>query len=387
MKKHIVLYASLCLVFCGCITKYEATDIEAAADILVVEGIITDDESTITLSQSINLMEEGYYTPIYIDNANVSVECDDGTQWQAEPYTPPPYSSSWSRNGQYTIKTGQLNSDRKYRLKIEINEIDYNSSNRIVGPGFPIYTTKTYEYFSDFSYPIQTPEIDSVFWTKRGKGQPVNIHIATHSSDNQVMHYRWSYKEDWEINSDYNLLHSGYPYYCWNSYISKDLLLGSAEKTVFGQVTDKFFETSPSDRRFSVLYRIDVKQNAISKRAYDYLANIKKNAENIGSIFAPVPSELRGNITCTTDPSRPVIGYIDISSTTQTTRYISKSDNLYESDSNCRIISEEILSEMFDGRIPDYYVKISEGYYIEVKCVNCTFYGTTLKPDDWPNGY
>ena len=334
-----------CLILSGCLTDYETTSIEEMTDILVVEGIITDDESTITLSRSMNLTEREYWFPIYVDNANVYVECDDGTQWQSEPY---------NLNGLYTIKTGQLNLDSRYRLKIEIDN---------------------YEYVSDFSYPIKTPEIDSVFWMKRGQGQPVMIHVATHSPDHEVLYYRWSYKEDWEINSDYNLS-AYYPYYCWNSANSMDILLGSSKITVFGQLIEKIIEIPPSSKRLSGLYRITLKQNAISKQAYDYFANIKNNTENMGSIFAPVPSELEGNIACITDPGRPVIGYIVISSTTQKIRYISKSDNVYERAPQCE-------PTLIFGEIPSGYVNVGNGY-VFVNCVDCTYWGTTQKPDDWP---
>ena len=69
--------------FCGCIDEYKAKGIKEATDILVVEGVITDYESIITLSRSANISEE--HTSLnYVDNAQVYVECDDGTQWSAE---------------------------------------------------------------------------------------------------------------------------------------------------------------------------------------------------------------------------------------------------------------------------------------------------------------
>jgi len=395
-----ILNCLFCLILCGCITEYEATGIDEIADILVVEGIITDDETTITLSRSMNLSggflkySSSSYYPYpsynYVDNARVYIECDDGTQWEAETF------DGWwvARNGKYTIKTGTLHQDRKYCLKIEIEENDGDCiPDGSWGWSCP---TKIYEYCSEFSYPIRTPEIDSIFWIKRGRGQPVMIHVATNSQDNKVLYYRWSYNEDWEIISDVYL--ENYPYYCWNTAKSNEILLGSAEKTIFGKLTDKVTEISPSNRKLSVLYRIDVKQNAISKRAYDYFANIKKNSQQSGSIFAPTPSELRGNITCTTDPGRPVIGYIDISSTTHKRRYIAQQDNVYERPhSNCDTISKASLCEErgLEGRDCFEFDPLEYGYviyeysdqilYMEAKCVDCTLNGGTLqKPDDWP---
>ena len=362
------LGVGLLYLLCGCITKYEAKGIDETADILVVEGIITDEESTITLSRSIGLTE-GNAGNYFVNNARVYVECDDETRWQAEPYI----FDEWApQNGRYTIKTGQLNMERTYRLKIEIDELPAQTS----------------ECCSDYSCPIQTPEIDSVFWMKRGQGQPVMIHVATHSPDNDVLYYRWSYQEDWEINSE--IMVDNYPYYCWNVSKSKDILVGSAEKTVFGRITDKLTEISPRDRRFSVLYQIDVKQNAISKRAYDYFANIKKNAQQTGSIFAPTPSELRGNIICTTDPDKPVIGYMDVSTTSQKRRYIWPREVYERPSSNCPFYTSEELYDTYGDDIAanpesfwENWVDVL-GSYVSITCVDCTWHGTTQKPDDWP---
>ena len=359
MKPKYILFI-LCISLLGysCITKYEAKGIDKVGDILVVDGIITDDETIIMLSRSVNLTDEdfGYY--YFVDNAEVYVECDDGTRWQAEPY----YDYWISRNGRYIIKTGKLNLACQYRLKIEIGELEYSS---------------------DYSHPIETPEIDSIFYVKRGKGQPIMMYVDTHSPKNENLYYRWSYREDWEVNAEVYV--NGYPYNCWNSSRSMDVLLGSGEKTVYGQLADILTEISPSDRRLSALYRIIVKQNSISKRSHDYYANIKKNSQQSGSIFAPVPSELRGNITCTTDPEKPVIGYVDVSTTTKKQRLISRADMLFENPLRCMILDREYVLAMNGGRIPDNYVPYGSGSYVERICVDCTLLGGFLqKPDEWP---
>ena len=344
----------LVALLCGCITKYNPTGIDEIADILVVDGVITDDETIITLSHSVNLTEAQSVSTYYIDHAMVYVVCDDGTQWEAEPQ----WEGAKERNGRYLIKNGMLNTGRKYSLRIGIGEFDY---------------------ISDYSYPIITPEIDSVFWMKTGRGQPVMIHVATQSTDGNAMYCRWRYKEDWEINSEIPLI--GYPYFCWNTGNSREMLLGSSEKTVFGRITDVVAEILPSNRKLAVMYRIDVRQNAISKRGYDYYENIRINAKQIGSIFAPIPSELRGNITCTTDPGRPVIGYVDVSSTTQSRMYIPRSANVYERrfSTDCEPFVLETKPD------DDTYAVEFEGGYLWRDCVDCTRFGTEQKPDDWPD--
>ena len=383
MKTNAILWI-VCSSFIlgGCITDFNPKGIDGQADMLVVEGIITDDESMFTLSKSLQLtVEENDADSYRINFAKVYVECDDGTSWQSD--------SDTGDNGRYTVKTGPLNPARKYRLKIEIEEPDCNG-NQLPCP------VKTFEYVTGFSAPIQTPAIDSVFWRKRDRGHPVMIYVATHAPDNSVMYCRWSYREDWQINSEY--ISPDYPYICWNMANSNDLLLGSAEKTVYGQLTGMLTEKSPSERRFSVLYRIDVTQNAISKQAYDYFANVRKNVRQTGGIFAPIPSEIRGNITCTTDPDRPVIGYVEVSTTAGERLYISNQEVYEPPFSTCRLLNRAELCEelgvapAFCGlfEIPNWYVPLEaalEAYYIRIECVDCTRFGTVQKPDDWPDSY
>ena len=394
MKKYLNLKFKIqiaiinCMFLFGCITEYEATGIDEVSDILVVEGFITDDESIITLSRSGTLT--GSASPYnYVDFAVVYVESDDGTRFYAEPHRWWD-SSSWLRNGRYTIRNGNLNPNNKYRLVLEIEESDGDCDYSPLSSTF--CPTNTYIYHSDYSHPIKTPEIDSIFWMKRGAGQPVMIYVATHSPDNKIMYYRWSYKEDWEVHSEIEF-EEKFPFFCWNLSNSRDLLLGSAERTVFGRLTDKIVELSPSNRRFSVLYRITVKQHAISKRAYDYFSNIKKNAEQTGSIFAPIPSELRGNITCITDPDRPVIGYVDVSSSTHKQRYISHREVYEPPRPYCYFVPADSLliwyppvpgilwdpPEQWILFDPEWYD--GEPVYVLDSCVDCSFHGTQQKPE------
>ena len=389
MKRFAVLPAvCLCFILNGCITEYEAKKLEDTENILVVEGIITEGTSNITLSRSVSLMHAGGLSSFtYVDDAIVSVECDDGTRIIADEHTD-------RINGLYVIQTGELNFDRKYRLKIEIDEFDCSSVEAGVSP----CASKKYEYSTNYMSPVLTPEIDSVFWTKKTRGQPVNIHVATHSPDSEVLYYRWSYKEDWEIRSDrISVAEFPYPYFCWGTLNSKSVLIGSAENTALGQLTSIIAEIDPTDRKLEVLYRIKVKQNAISKQAYDYYANIKKNTQQTANIFAPIQSELRGNITCITDPKIQVIGYVDISTSTQYQQYISNSAGIYEYNRfmDCEDVMQDSLLYNY-GIIPDYYVPHHWGYdeninlrlfYIFDRCVDCTFFGTTVRPDDWPGIY
>jgi hypothetical protein len=73
-------------------------------------------------------------------------------------------------------------------------------------------------------------------------------------------------------------------------------------------------------------YSILVKQDALTAEGFNYWQNLKKNTEQLGSIFDAQPSELQGNIHCITNLSEPVIGYISAGSTSQLRIYVDNSE-------------------------------------------------------------
>jgi hypothetical protein len=362
----LILICYSCFLLCGCITEWESKDTDGIEGILVVEGIIIDDESVITLSRSKELSYEDNIfdlSPYHVTDAKVYIECDDGTQWGV----------ARQNSGQYTIETGKLNPARQYRLIIVMKETD-----------------KTYEYQSEFASPMVTPEIDSVFWTQKEKEQPVYIHVATHAPDDMVRYFRWSYSEDWEIKAQIPMPNADdpIPFFCSKKSKSREMLIGTTERSASGQLVDIITEIPPRNDRLTVLYRMDVTQQAISKQAFDYFTNVKKNSRKTGSLFAHVPAELKGNIICTTDPGRVVIGYVDVSSSARKVMYIHGLG--VDEDMNCGLWTAYDLRQKFGPNIPDEYQYYSEpANYVLRRCVNCAENGgrSIFELEDWPNQY
>jgi hypothetical protein len=70
-------------------------------------------------------------------------------------------------------------------------------------------------------------------------------------------------------------------------------------------------------------YSILVRQYALTADAYNFWVNLKKNTEQLGSIFDAQPSQINGNIHSTTNPAEPVIGYVSVGSTPSQRIFIS----------------------------------------------------------------
>ncbi|MDH6359011.1 DUF4249 domain-containing protein [Parabacteroides sp. PF5-9] len=365
---HLFSY-SFFIFFSGCIEEYTAKEIDEIADMLVIDGVITNGESVIKISKSVGLT-----TPLYeaemVDDAHVYVEIEhEGT-----------IDGVCQGDGTYIVQTGDLLKDRKYRLCIShIGE----------------------KYQSEFLSPLYSPEIDSLFSTKKSPGDPVNIYVSTHDPEDQTKFYRWSYNEHWEVrallfaNAGYIdgefLLFSPfrYPntYYCWGKDDSKVLLLGSTEKISENIISQKkLTEIEPDDDKLSRLYYILVQQTLLRQEGFNYLNNLQKNVELTGTLFSPIPSEMKGNIECLTNPNMTVIGYIEVSTTTKMELYIDESKDYYEQPDPNKGPVCDITRDPFKG-YP--YYNYLEPTYASAKCVDCrTMYKASKeKPDFWPTPY
>jgi hypothetical protein len=67
-----------------------------------------------------------------------------------------------------------------------------------------------------------------------------------------------------------------------------------------------------------------LKQYGLSSDAYTFWSQMKKNTEELGSIFDAQPSQINGNIHCTTNPVEPVFGYVSITNIQTKRIYINR---------------------------------------------------------------
>ncbi|MCD8081457.1 MAG: DUF4249 domain-containing protein, partial [Bacteroides sp.] len=345
MKKSVqIMVVNLFLLafFLGCISDYTVGTMDGLSDILVVEGFITETESTFKLSRSLNISDpyDGY--PAETEVSMMYVECNDGSQ--SEPAT-------YIGSGEYRIKTGNLDTGKQYRLYFRLNNGE--------------------EYASEFLTPLITPEIHSINYIKPAKGSPVQICVNTAEEKDQSRYFFWSYVEDWEVwaplEADHGLNENDYiykyephynTYYCWGNNVSKSILLGSTMNLAENKLSNyPLLEISPYSDKFSVLYHIRINQNLIRKEAYDYFYNLLKNTDQNSGLFTSMPTEIKGNIRNLSQPEVPVIGYVEVSTTTLDTRFIDYSEGLYElstsTNSLFRTCDEEYITGPPSGKRPD----------------------------------
>ena len=374
----------------ACVSEFNAKLPSNQEEILIVEGnIMENTDATFYLSKSFPI--DSVFNPYegFVNNARLTLIGSDGYQSQ---------SATNLGMGRYSLSTGTLDDNVAYGLQIEYDGNTYRSS---------------------LSKPLHTPEIDSVSWIQPEARGTIFFQISTHDDKDGAKFYMWDYKEDWETAAYYyttiflnpadGTFYNIYPapeYNCWKSAVSNEFLIGSTESLSENRIINKqFMQSDPQSDRFSVLYCITVNQKAISKGAYEYYHNkITLNGE-MGGLFTPQPTELSGNITCLTDPSKKVMGYIEVSKNTAQKRIFIYSGEIKSPPpySNCTTITQDSIKQIMSQYNYTYVDIYRMGYRPAVQdpraypdvfpsdwaysdCTSCIAAGGSKnKPDFWPN--
>jgi hypothetical protein len=381
MRKRNSYLIFILVLLAGCKEPFEPNLSIVPQGYLVVEGFINAQGSTqIKLSRTTQLDQKKTFKAEL--NASLKIEGEDNTS----------FPLAGLPNGVYS-GAGFINPQRKYRLRIK--------------------TKDSKEYLSDFVTVKITPPIDSVSWKEEEKG--VQVYVDTHDPQNKTIYYRYEYDETWEIRSAYlanykldritpngqivivpNDPTNPQIFYCWKYDTSSTIILGSSaklEKDIIHLNPVAFIPIE--SEKLGVRYSIQVRQYALDKEEYQFMEQMKKNTEALGTIFDPQPSQLKGNVHSLSDPNEVVIGYIN-ATTVQQSRIFISSTQLHARGFS---IYAECLQDTVKNRndslalhIPPRWphTAIFDGPSIvaylvsDARCVDCRLRGgSNVKPSFW----
>jgi hypothetical protein len=389
MRKLCYTFFVLILALLCCKKPYNPPATSTSKSYLVVEGFINtgNDSTVIKISRTVKLTNKVTANPLI--NATVTVEGEQSGIYQLfDVFNNGHYNSFYVLN---------LPPTQRYRLRILTQE----------GP----------VYLSDYITAKSTPPIDSVGYIVRDSS--VNLYVNTHDPANNTRYYLWDYDETWIFHAKYASTYVLDPsnnaivarngqqniFYCFASNKSSNVILNSTEKLAQDVVYQNILTQIPlTSEKVESKYSILLRQYAVTKQAFEFYQNLKKNTEQLGSIFDAQPSEITGNIHNATNPNEPVVGYISMTNV-QSKRIFVAHDALpgnvqpkYPYD----CIEEEALFNDKQGNNdvqdilinpPIDYIPTSSislpgggiiGYrYSTRECVDCTLRGTTQTPPFW----
>jgi len=383
MKALKLIIFACCIINFACKDAFRPEIDRNYKDLLVVDGFIDiGNITTIKVSRSIDLSDSRRSAPE--NNATVSVLDEDGVELKG----------TTNELGECLLPTQNLSLAKKYKLKIVLAN------------------TKSYE--TGFLTSKVTPEIDDLRFSTTAKG--FNILLNTHDPSNTTKYYTWDYEETWEVRVPFISTHEFRNsqvvlrdpniniQHCWANSSSSTILLGSTARLSQDKITDAPMTfVAGNSIKVDYLYSILVKQYGLSKEAYEYLENLKKNTEQIGGIFDAQPSELRGNISCISDPKEQVIGWISAGRMVQKRLFISYKDKpaagenwVYIQPCESVVVPKDSLINYIRASkvivneqtwvAPGTLEPIFYRYTMSTQeCIDCRLKGSNIKPSFWPN--
>lgn len=381
---HIPVYFILIITSLNCKEVYNPPTVKNNPFLLVVDGIIFsgNDSSKITLSRTKSLSDTA--PQIKELNARVSVAGKSGVE----------YPLTETGNGQYIASQLLLDNSEQYQLKI------------ITGDGN--------EFRSELNNVHPSPPMDSLYWAQDSAG--AHIYVNTHDPTNNTRYYRYEYEETWEYLSDFdsfleyidenNIIPrplSNQIYRCYQSHNSTNIEVTSTAQ-LSSDIVYKFeaVYVPTGSIKLSALYSVLVKQYAITADGFNYWTNLKKNTEQLGTLFDLQPFSELGNIQCVNNPDNKCIGFISFTTLQQQRIFISRNVliawNYQPYYGNCilRYDIPSLISTHFQppggpygnsliGQGLDTVYHFPVYLYSTNLCVDCTYNGgSPLKPSYWP---
>jgi len=352
-------------------------DIEEYENILVVDGMVTDENRPCLVRLSRTFSYEDFNANPET-GATVIIIDDEGLPFYLEEQDPGSYYTDTSS---FRGKAGG-----RYQLHIILADGKEYRSDYVMLKKAP-----TVENL-DVRYEEKETRIQGIF--TRG----IQFYLNTHDPMNETRYYRWEWEETWEFTVPMQAPNRADRYKCWKSNISRSIMLGNTSHLTSDRIIDyPLHYVTDETNRLRILYSLLVRQYSISQAAYEFWKMHDDLSENSGTLFDPIPTKVGGNIYNLTDPGEPVMGYFEASGVS-TRRVFVPNDLL---PNNVFVPSDFEFCEfkvLVDPTNLPYFLNLGWIYIDEYydmnklivrltnspKCYDCTLTGSKERPDYWP---
>lgn len=393
MKKPLLILLLSAGLAASCIYPFEAQFGNETKDALVIEGdILVGGYTQVSISGLNSLTGE-----VAVATENVSsIEVED-------------------ENGAIVKGIADVSSESQNVTLFNINtrECDPALKHRLL-----VKTDKN-EYASEWLEVHIAPVIDSVSVNPDFDKKKMFIGLSCHSDSEQ--YFRWNYSETWEYHSRYTAqLKYEFPvidtptwnngngiitpitpeeqtHICWGADESYEVMLFNTEHQADNRFVDlDFLSINQDSEKLMSLYSINISVISLAEESYRYWETLNSTSSQSGDLFAPIPSEQKGNIECLSDNERLVIGYISASTVSSLRRFINNVDTQFYRaktvtyEENQVFPEEQWRNKYISGKWRPYMETMNDAgqnviEWAETRCVDCrTKGGTTVKPSFWP---
>ncbi|BBE17528.1 hypothetical protein AQPE_1679 [Aquipluma nitroreducens] len=370
------------LLLTSCIERYlPVTELDFKPR-LVIDGNISTDGSDqeIVISESSQTEKPVF---VAVSGCKVSVEDNKGNSFL--------FNES-NNKGHYVgkIDGSLLVIGEKYRLHVK--------------------TSMGTEYISSYEELTPCPEVDRVYYevqTKQTENPDITenglqFYIDFKGDANSGHFYRLQLTQTYEYHSKWpldkwlgkdgfhDLVDPDYSnFVCYRTDKLKSIYVLSTDgfsQNKFSKYKLHFVEDQTEVLMYK--YSLLVNQYSLTKRAYNYWENLRKNNQETVDLFGKQPANVKGNISNVSDTTDVALGYFTISSVQSKRIMVTPVEGLYFNHFlRCQA---DIIDGPLPAERPLYYVTdydANGNIYTGLgapSCIDCTLVGgTTVKPPYW----
>jgi len=393
MFKNKIIYSIFSLLFLSACIKPFAPDIDSeVASKIVVSGKITDKEGyqTISLSKSLLISD---LNNIPVTNCTISIWDNEGNEFAMEEYQKGEYRV-WMNKEDLKIGTA-------YHIQIFTPDGEELISEPDIMPEVAQIQIPNYRVDSLYNGAYNVHDKGLRFFIDID-GDENNSSFYSFELDATYEHHA-GYDREWYYDGAVNELgrftgrvYHIYPpdsslYFCWTTERVFELILLSTENLSENKFHnfDLHFVSFRADY-LTFGYSLLLRQIGLSKEAYLYWENMKKNNNQNADLYGKQPVDIQGNIKNATNPEKEVLGFFQASAISELRIFIEPQ----ATNPNPICAPEELGPPGFRGidrnDLPAFLENNPLGTYfgnmLADPCVNCaSYHGSTIKPDFWPN--
>ena len=283
------------LLSIGCIEKFDF-EFDDSLEYLVVDGMVTNEPGP----YQIRLSYTSTGQPRFVTGATVSIRDNIGRTFMLNEVQEGLYEHTlFSFTGQVGMS---------YTLLIETPDGRmYESTPEVMAP-VPIIENIDFEF--------DTRQIVTNIGTVTDiTGFEIKIDTETTGDDGTFLMY--DYRGVYKIRNIYDTLLlnidpicTDCQFTCWQEDLPTNFIsVFGTETNQVQPITDHFLTFINGNIKFANGYVLEVKQFSLNRNAYDYWNAVQIQTRDAGSIFDPIPFQIRGNMRNVNDPDETVLGY------------------------------------------------------------------------------
>lgn len=313
-KQYIIfIFPAMLLLLFSCREVYYPEDLNSGKVIPIIQGRIAEDESpSVVISRAMNYENA---VPNYISRAEVIVSDNKGNEVVLTESTPGHYMDA-VREMVGIVGTA-------YKLKVKLDDEEEFVSSIVSIPGRPnidsLYAetgTKKATGYDQYNNPY------SVTY----EGLYISSSLSANGDSTLFYRFNTSVLKESTCMKDPGTLNAK-PMFIWESYIldniySVDFTVKSGSRQVRPEhpigFLRYFYDPTAATPQYSapiiIGWVISFNVFAISSDVYNYYQSVGTQLNSSNQMFAPVPSQVKSNIHCTTNPEQPVIGLFEATS-------------------------------------------------------------------------